>query len=83
MSLNRNSTGVDGIFALPSRLNLVQEIDQKARSQSSFGYGEYYTSTEEERLIDNRNHSIACQVDFDYDCELCCLLEKLERNVAF
>ena len=82
MSLNHNSTGVDGIFTLPSRLNLVQEIDLKARSQSSFDYGEFFTSTEEEGLTDNRNHSLACLVDFDNDCELCCLIEKLERDVT-
>ena len=55
---------MDGIFALPSRLKLVQDMDQKARLQSSLDYGELFTNTDEEGLTDNQNHSLTCQVDF-------------------
>ena len=41
-----------------------QDMDQKARLQSSLDYGELFTNTDEEGLTDNQNHSLTCQVDF-------------------
>ena len=67
---------------LESRQELAQELDQTAKLQSSFCYGICFTSTDEERLIDIKNHSIACQINFDSNCELCCMISKLESDVA-
>ena len=67
---------------LESRQELALEIDQTAKLQSSFHYETCFTRTDEERLIDIKNHSIACQDNFDSNCELCCMISKLESDVT-